>query len=70
MRITVPPGQRLPNVSGTITISRSEAAELRDALDLVIAKGSSAWSVTMCYVDVEASVRLTIELDDSVRRSN
>ena len=45
MRIVIPPGQRLPKVSAHVSISRTEANELRDALELVQASGSSGWSV-------------------------
>lgn len=68
MRITVPPKQRLPKVSGCITISRSEATQLRDALDLVITTGSSTWNANVRYIDIEASVTLTMELDSAFRR--
>lgn len=69
MHITVPPGQKLPEVTGAIIISRSEATELRDALDLVIAEGSSEWNVKVHYVDVEASVTLAMELDNGILQS-
>jgi hypothetical protein len=45
MRIVIPPGQRLPKVSAHVSISRTEAIELRDALDLVQASGNSGSSV-------------------------
>ena len=63
MRIEVPPGQRLPKVSASVSISRGEAMELRNALELVMARGSSAWKLNVAYAEVEASVNLTFELD-------
>jgi hypothetical protein len=45
MRIVISPGQRLLKVYAHVSISRPEAIELRDALDLVQAGGSSGWSV-------------------------
>ena len=44
MRIVVPPGQVLPNVTAHVSIARAEAVELRDALNLAQATGSSNWS--------------------------
>jgi hypothetical protein len=63
MRIVIPPGQRLPEVSAHVSISRAEAIELRDALDRAQAAGSSAWSVDVEYADIEAFVTLMLNLD-------
>jgi hypothetical protein len=63
MRILVAPGQRLPRVSAAVSISRAEAIELRDALDLVQAKGRSVWTVDVEWTEIEASVTLMLELE-------
>jgi hypothetical protein len=63
MRIVIPPGQRLPEVSAHVSISRTEAIELRDALDLVQAHGSSGWSVDVEWAEIEAFVTLMLEMD-------
>lgn len=63
MRILVPPGQRLPKVLARVLIAREEAIELRDALDLVQATGSSDWSVNLEYGEIEAVVTLSLDLD-------
>ena len=63
MRIVVPPGQRLPMVSAYVSISRAEAIELRDALDLVQTSGSSGWSVDVEWAEIEAYVTLMLEMD-------
>lgn len=63
MRVVVPPGQRLPKVSATTSISRTEAVELRNALELVVARGNSAWELNITYAELDASVTLTLELD-------
>lgn len=63
MRIVVPPGQSLPSVSASVLISRTEASDLRDALDLVEARGSSVWSVNVVWSEIEASVTLMLESD-------
>ena len=63
MRIVVPPGQRLPEVSAHVLISRNEATELRDALDLVQAGGSSGWIVDVEWAEIEAFVTLVLEMD-------
>jgi hypothetical protein len=65
MRIVIPPGQRLPEVSAHVSISRSEAIELRDALDLVQASGSSDWNVDVEWSEIEAIVTLILEMDVS-----
>ena len=63
MRIVIPPGQRLPEVFAHVSISRKEAIELRDALDLVQASGSSGWSVDVEWAEIEAFVTLMLEMD-------
>jgi hypothetical protein len=63
MRIVIPPGQRLPKVYAHVSISRPEAIELRDALDLVQAGGSSGWSVDVEWAEIEAFVTVTLEMD-------
>jgi hypothetical protein len=63
MRIVIPPGQRLPEVSAHVSIARSEAIELRDALDRVQAAGTSGWSVNVQYSEIEALVTLMLDLD-------
>lgn len=63
MRIVIPAGQRLPEVSAHVSIARAEATELRDALDRVLTAGSSGWSVNVEYAEVEALVTLTLHLD-------
>ena len=63
MRVEVPPGQSLPNVLASVAISRAEVVGLRTALDSVLATGRSTWKLNLVYADVEASVRLALELD-------
>jgi hypothetical protein len=63
MRMVIPPGQRLPEVSAHVSISRTEAIELRDALDMAQASGSSRWSVNVEWAEIEASVSLMLEMD-------
>lgn len=63
MRVVVPPGQRLPRVSASVSISRAEASELRDALELVLEEGRSNWSVSVSWAEVKANVSLTLEMD-------
>lgn len=63
MRIVIPPGQMLPKVSAHVSISHTEAIELRDALDLVQASGSSGWSVDVEWAEIEAFVTLMLEMD-------
>ena len=63
MRIVIPPGQRLPKVSAHVSISPTEAIELRDALDLVQASGNSGWSVDVEWAEIEAFVTLMLEMD-------
>lgn len=63
MRIVIPPGQRLPKVCAHVSISRTEAIEMRDALDLVQASGSSGWSVDVEWAEIEAFVTLMLEMD-------
>jgi hypothetical protein len=63
MRVVVPPGQRLPRVSASVSISRAEASELRDALDMVLGEGRSNWSVSVSWAEVKANVTLTLEMD-------
>lgn len=63
MRIVIPPGQRLPEVSADVAISRTEVIELRDALDLVLASGSSGWNVDVEWAEIVAFVTLTLEMD-------
>lgn len=63
MRVEIPGGQRLPKVAGTVSISRAEAIELREALDLAQAQGTSGWHVEVFYRDIAASVTLTLRLD-------
>lgn len=62
MRIVVPPGQKLPKVLGHVFISRAEAVELRDALDLVQAQGSSDWSVNVDWSGTEGHLTLMLEM--------
>ena len=64
MRIVVPPGQKLPTVLAHVSVARTEAAGLRDALDLVQAKGNSDWSVNVEWSGIEA--HLTLKLDIAV----
>lgn len=63
MRIVIPPGQRLPEVSAHVAISRTEATELRDALDQVLASGRSGWNVGVEWAEVEAFLSLMLEMD-------
>ena len=54
---------RTPQVTAAVSISRGEAMELRNALELVMARGISAWKLDLMYAEVEASITLTLELD-------
>ena len=60
MRIVIPPGQSLPMVSAYVSMSRTEAIELPDALDLVHASGSSGWSVDVEWAEIKALVSLML----------
>jgi hypothetical protein len=62
MRIVIPPGQRLPEVSAHVSLSRTEATELRDALDHVLATGRSDWNVGAEWAEIEAALMLELEL--------
>lgn len=46
-----------------MSMSRAEAMDLQNALELAVAKGSTAWNMNISYADIEASVALTLELD-------
>ncbi|HEY3557758.1 MAG TPA: hypothetical protein VGL05_09850 [Kribbella sp.] len=63
MRIVVPPGQRLPEVSAHVSISRAEVIELRDALDEVLASGRSGWDVAVEWADIDAFLTVVLEED-------
>lgn len=63
MRIIVPPGQRLPRVSAYVSMSREEAVELREALDLAQARGSAGCKVNVVWSEVEASIALQLKLE-------
>jgi hypothetical protein len=63
MRIVISPGQRLLKVYAHVSISHPEAIELRDALDLVQAGGSSGWSVDVEWAEIEAFVTSRWRLD-------
>jgi hypothetical protein len=62
MRIVVPPGQQLPKVLAHVSIDRAEAVALRDALDLVQAKGRSDWSVNIDWSGIEGHLTLMLEM--------
>lgn len=62
MRIVVPPGQELPEALAHVFVSRAEAVELRDALDLVQAQGSSDWSVNVDWSGMEGHLTLMLEM--------
>ena len=70
MRIVIPPGQSLPKVSAHVSMARAEAIELRDALDLVQARGSSGWSVNVEWSGIEGRVTLTLMLEMDTPGSN
>ena len=63
MRIVIPPGQSLSRVSASVSVSRTEASELRDALDLALAPGSSGWDVCVMWDEYETDVTLMLEMD-------
>ena len=67
MRIVIPPGQTLAKASVSVSLSRAEATELRDALDRVLATGRSSWQVAASWADqqTDVTVRLTLRLPDS-----
>ena len=64
MRVVIPPGQRISAVSSYVSLSRTEACELRDALDLVMAAGTSPCHVRVSWGDYETDVTLTLDLTD------
>jgi hypothetical protein len=66
MRIVIPPGQTLARASVSVSLSRAEATELRDALDSVLATGRSSWQVGASWAEqqTDVTVRLTLQLPD------
>ncbi|NUR07728.1 MAG: hypothetical protein HOQ45_12060 [Nocardioidaceae bacterium] len=70
MHIVIPPGQTLSDVSVEITILRTEAAELRDALDRVLATNDSSWQVTTTWAEQETDVRMRLILQPPLRRQS
>jgi hypothetical protein len=66
MRIVIPPGQTLAKVSVSVSMTRDEAEELRDALGTVLEAGRSSWRVGASWADQETdvAVRLTLRRED------
>ena len=62
MRIVIPPGQSRVKASASVLITRSEASELRDALDLVLATGRSGWNVSVTWGENMTEITLALEL--------
>jgi hypothetical protein len=61
MQIVIPAGQGLS--TGYVSLSRAEAGRLRDALDLMLATGSSGWHAYISCGDYETDVTLILETD-------
>ena len=62
MQIVVPPGLGLS--SAYVTLSRGEASNLRDALDLMLATGSSGWHAYISWGGQETDVSLMLEMEN------
>ena len=64
MQIVVPPGQTLASLFSYVALSRTEARELRDALDLVVATGGAPCHISVLWEGLESDVTLTLELTE------
>jgi hypothetical protein len=62
VQIVVPPGQGLS--SAFVALSRTEAGDLRDALDLMLTTGSSGWHAYLSVGGYETDVSLILEMED------
>ena len=62
MQIVVPPGQGLS--SAFVSLSRTEASNLRDALDRMLNIGSSGWHAYISWGDYETDVSLILEMEN------
>lgn len=61
MQIVIPPGEELS--IAYLSLSRAEAGRLRDALDLMLATGSSGWHAYVSCGEHQADVTLLLETD-------
>jgi hypothetical protein len=62
MQIVIPPGQGL--TTAYLSLSRAEASGLRDALDLMLATGSSSgWHAYVSSGDYQTDVTLILETE-------
>jgi len=59
MQIVVPPGRGTS--AAFVSLSRTEATSLRDALDLMLTTGSSGWHAYLAWGDFETDVSLILE---------
>ena len=62
MQIVVPPGQGLS--SAFVSLSRTEASNLRDALDRMLNIGSSGWHAYISWGGQETDVSLMLEMEN------
>ena len=67
MRVVIPPGQSFAKASVSVSMSRDEAVELRDALSAVLSTGRSSWRVGASWEEQETdvAVKLTLERPDT-----
>jgi len=61
VQIVVPPGQGLS--SAFVSLSRAEASNLRDALDLMLTTGTSGWHAYLSLGGYETDVSLILEME-------
>ena len=61
VQIVVPPGHGLS--SAFVSLSRTEASNLRDALDLMLTTGSSGWHAYISWGGYETDVSLILETE-------
>jgi hypothetical protein len=62
MRIVIPPGQNISKVEASVAVSRTEATELRDALDAVLTLGVSRWHVDASWGENRTDVDVSLTL--------
>jgi hypothetical protein len=62
VRIVIPPGRTRPKVEASVTLSREEATELRDALDAVLTLGVSSCHVGASWGENHTDVNLSLTL--------
>lgn len=62
VQIVVPPGQGLS--AAFVSLSPTEASNLRDALDLMLTTGSSGWHAYVSVGGYETDVSLILETEN------